>query len=558
MKKYLYLVLGSFIAVAAMTYIYKHSVSTMLLTHYQVMDLLSDAKQSDVKTVREVLRARGFLSLNFDNLVTGEQEMAGVCGRLTEPNHHLYGVLSRDLDLAISDYCLKIDEKLSFIESFKSKNAIYKNSLYYLHKMTTDKATLQGAAGKRGDPSALRRDLLHGSLTYAAVSTPESRALLEGLIAQADRIPAHQIPSDLFTIRAHAKSILAAKDVLDNLVQKILAPDSTEELDRIRDLYLAQYAQHEKTAGHYRDLLLIGAFVFLAIIIFCVFRLWSLAKALLDANLHLEDRVRARTQELQESRNTIIQQQQTLIATAKLSALGEMAGGVAHEINNPLSIIGMKVEQLAECLDEGEFDRDMFKESLATVTRTTHRIAKIVSGLRFFARDGQREAFQMSTVQSLIDETLGFCREKFANYGIDVDVPENLSSALTVECRGVEISQVLLNLLNNAFDAIQDYDQKWIRVTAEEHSQFIKIAVTDCGPGIAKDIQEKMMQPFFTTKEIGKGTGLGLSISRGIIESHKGKLYVDNNNPNTSFVVLLPKFQGEAIPIEPPTLRAAS
>jgi len=555
MKKYLFMSISCGLAVTALLYFYRHSASGLTENHHRALTVFSDAKSRDVSTVQEILRSRGFISANFDQLVLDEKELESVCADLRNPANGLYKKLSGDLDESIDKYCRAVEEKLSDIETFKSKNAIFKNSLYYLHKLTTDEKSFHNLVGRPSKQTSLMRDLLRGSVTYAAVSTPESRALLQGFVDIANRVPESEASSDLFMIRSHARNILTAKLQLDDLTVRILSPRSLKTLDEAREIYLKDFAEQEQLAGLFRESLLGLCLVLLGLVIFCVFRVSRLAQALVQANLFLEDRVRERTAELQESKNMIIQQQQTLIATAKMSALGEMAGGVAHEINNPLSIISMKAEQLSECLEEGDLDQEIFKDALGAITRTTQRIAKIVAGLRFFARDGQREAFQFSPLKNLIEETLSFCREKFSNHGIDIEMPETLASSLTIECRAVEISQVLLNLFNNSFDAVQECERKWMRVAVEDHPHFVKIAVTDSGSGIPLDIQGKIMQPFFTTKEIGKGTGLGLSISRGIVESHKGKIYVDNDCPNTCLVILLPKVQDEA---SAPDLSAAA
>jgi C4-dicarboxylate-specific signal transduction histidine kinase len=109
-----------------------------------------------------------------------------------------------------------------------------------------------------------------------------------------------------------------------------------------------------------------------------------------------------------------------------------------------------------------------------------------------------------------------------------------------VNCRPTQLSQVLLNLLSNAFDAVSALSEKWVRLTVTQEEQKLIIKVIDSGNGIPSDIAEKIMQPFFTTKVIGKGTGLGLSISRGIIESHEGALFYDPSEKNTTFVIELP------------------
>jgi C4-dicarboxylate-specific signal transduction histidine kinase len=111
----------------------------------------------------------------------------------------------------------------------------------------------------------------------------------------------------------------------------------------------------------------------------------------------------------------------------------------------------------------------------------------------------------------------------------------------TVFCRPVEISQVLLNLINNAYQAAINLPRPWIKIECEDEEDFYRIRIIDCGPGIPPAIKAKLFQPFFTTKDIGVGTGLGLSISRGIIEEHLGQLSYVDDAINTTFEIHLPK-----------------
>jgi C4-dicarboxylate-specific signal transduction histidine kinase len=225
-----------------------------------------------------------------------------------------------------------------------------------------------------------------------------------------------------------------------------------------------------------------------------------------------------------------------------MSALGEMAGGVAHEINTPLGVICLRLEQMEECLAEGDINSLDFLEALHIVRQTADRIAKIVNGLRFFAREGRRGIPEITNLGAVVEDTLSLCRERFAAQGVQLeDLRDQALNSVQCVCRSVEISQVFLNLLNNAFDAVQALDSKWIKIQVVDVGNNIELSVTDSGQGIPHHVQEKMMQPFFTTKEIGKGTGLGLSISKGILEEHGGRLYFDNSCPNTRFVMVLPK-----------------
>ncbi len=231
--------------------------------------------------------------------------------------------------------------------------------------------------------------------------------------------------------------------------------------------------------------------------------------------------------------------------SSRMSALGEMAGGMAHEINNPLTIIYAKASLLKRALlmKKGEVDLPWAIESLEKIEATADRISKIIKGLRTIARDGEGDPFQPARVQNLVADLVELCKYRMASKSIEFRFPKDIQAHWDLDCRSTQIVQVLLNLINNSYDAIQKNQEKWIELNVSVNSDTVEFSVTDSGTGIPEKIREKMMQPFFTTKEIGKGTGLGLSISKGIVESHKGQFYVDTQSPNTRFVMKLPRYQ---------------
>lgn len=233
--------------------------------------------------------------------------------------------------------------------------------------------------------------------------------------------------------------------------------------------------------------------------------------------------------DLEEQRKLVVQK-------AKLTSLGEMAGGVAHEINNPLAIISGKIALLIKTIEKGQYEAEEFKNSLQKISQTTDRIAKIVRSLKTFSRTNEHDPFVATSLRDIIDQTLEICQEKFKNTPVSLkvhDIPD-----VKINCRESQIVQVLLNLLGNALDAVEKLDEKWIEISVIKTSEdSIVIRVTDSGQGISENIASNIMQPFFTTKDVGKGTGLGLSISKGIIDDHNGKLYLDKNSPNTCFVI---------------------
>lgn len=227
----------------------------------------------------------------------------------------------------------------------------------------------------------------------------------------------------------------------------------------------------------------------------------------------------------------------------KMATLGEMAGGIAHEINNPLAIIQAKAGHLKKLINRGETSQEKLLENLTKIEFTTERIAKIIWGLRAFSRGGEADPFEKVSLIKICSDAIEFSGERFRSSEtmLSLDVVEDIE----IECRQVQVAQCVLNLLNNAFDAIQNLPEKWVQVRIERSSRGTALVrVIDSGGGIRDpQLVQKIMQPFYTTKEVGKGTGLGLSISKGLVESHGGSLSINQENPHTEFTIELPLVQ---------------
>ncbi|MEZ4872111.1 MAG: ATP-binding protein [Bdellovibrionales bacterium] len=252
-------------------------------------------------------------------------------------------------------------------------------------------------------------------------------------------------------------------------------------------------------------------------------------------NIKLEEELLRQSIEISESGDKY-----TVAAkNSQLAALGEMAGGIAHELNNPLAIIDGYAYNIRRMAEMGQLDTDKVKSIAANIEKTVKRIAKIIKGLRKVSRDGSKDEIELILVSEFLSDTLAFCQERFFSHGIKLQI-EDFDENLEINCRSVELSQVFINLLNNSFHAVQSESEKWIRIYVKSTEQFLEFAIEDSGPGIPKESQSKIMDPFFTTKAAGVGTGLGLSISKGIVNSHQGQLYLDVNSKYTRFVIKIP------------------
>ena len=253
----------------------------------------------------------------------------------------------------------------------------------------------------------------------------------------------------------------------------------------------------------------------------------------------------------------IEQQRIKAVQADRLHALGEMAAGVAHELNQPLSAISTLSEGVLLRGEAGiHVQETQIKQHMEDTLRLVDRMSEIINHMRVFARDTSEVGSLPFRISEAIQNTLKFVQAQLKVHGIavHVDIADDLP-----ECRGWpnEIEQVLLNLISNARDVMDARGEKmktgelpsdpgWqpvlgIQVRLGPDGGFLRIEVSDTGGGIPEDTLPRIFDPFFTTKEVGQGTGLGLSIAQGIVEKHGGRFEVDNRpGDGVTFSVALP------------------
>ena len=243
--------------------------------------------------------------------------------------------------------------------------------------------------------------------------------------------------------------------------------------------------------------------------------------------------------ERSESEKRLMNEQ--IIETGKLASVGELAAGIAHEINNPVAIMVEEAGWMEDLLADGEEvfeeNQDEFKRSLRQIRTQGQRCKEITRKLLSFARKTDSRV-QKTQLNELIEEIVAISeqRAKYAN----VELETHLSNIPEVDVSQTELQQVFLNIINNALDAM-DKKGGLLKISSRLEKDFIVIEITDNGPGIPAPDLQKIFDPFFTTKPVGKGTGLGLSICYGIIKNLGGEIVVQSSlGAGASFFIKIP------------------
>jgi len=232
------------------------------------------------------------------------------------------------------------------------------------------------------------------------------------------------------------------------------------------------------------------------------------------------------------------QEVQLLEESARIESMGQFVNGIAHEINNPLTIISSRAALLGIKVKKNEIEQQYLIDGLETIMETVSRISDIISNLQTFSSKTNKYQKSHYPLKGIVHDNLSLCIEKFKNKDIIVDV--EIADGLEVFCHHGLISQTITNVLDNAYDAIENTEDKWIKIHGRKNKNQIVLTITDNGKGIRSDVATQMMNPFYTTKGVGAGMGLGLALAFSTMKKHGGRLYYNAKSKNTQFVLEFP------------------
>ncbi len=290
-------------------------------------------------------------------------------------------------------------------------------------------------------------------------------------------------------------------------------------------------------------LVLLGAVLFLRVSNPIIRRLEESEARLRRLNEELEQRVKERTAELEQTNKELKETQRQLIHSAKLAAVGKLAAGVAHEINNPLGAISGYIE----LLEEQEVIDETARGYFARMDKRIFDIARIVKGLKDFSSQSVKSDLNLkpTDVHQVLQEALELTEWQMAHSNIEV-IEEWSKDQPLIPADASRLQQVFLDIILNAKDAMPDGGFLTIKTESVDEGKYIQLLFVDTGTGIPKEAIDRIFEPFFTTKPTGQGTGLGLSISYGIINEHSGDIKVESEEGRGSaFKIILPVQGGE-------------
>jgi two-component system, NtrC family, sensor kinase len=372
------------------------------------------------------------------------------------------------------------------------------------------------------------------------------------------------------------EQLLGAKPVEDELFHKIAIASAGPRINSLTDAYSLESADVQSDAERYRIYLIAYAGSLLILIGWLLSKLAVSYRLLNEANRVLESRVEERTRELSGALQQLKESESQLIQTEKMSSLGQMVAGIAHEINTPLayvknslgSVAGklpdvkqliVETNKLLKLMEDSSPDPARLQAKYVAVRDLVNHFAEqqALAELGQLANDGLYGIEQISEIVLNLKNFSRLDRSKVSSFnlneGLDsalilakhelkhLSVKKHFSDIPAITCSPSQLNQVFLNLINNAAQAIESGGGEITLATRMEGADHVAVEIADNGKGIPPEIMSKIFDPFFTTKAVGKGTGLGLSISYKIIEQHGGSISVDSIvGQGTRFTIVLP------------------
>ena len=548
--------------------------------HAEIVSLLRQLKQVDAEWNVDVLRSKTGLNASYDPVASPLPLIESLDATLKEKADQFWSGHSDSsarILPQLENFRTLMDQKVALIDRFKSQNSILRNSSRYLPLGAADALAAIEAAppGAKAQTAQAIEDVLTQTLVYVNTPDPAAATRITEELSRLQQLSL-QLPPEaaerVTGFASHAATVVKQEQIGAKTLAELAALPTAKAIDELGDTHAQEQEKLLIEQQSYRWLLIAYSGLLLVALAWAAWRLVKSYRMLHTTNL-----------ELNKTNEQLKESQMYMVQAEKMSALGQMVAGIAHEINTPLAYVKGTFEVLREQVTPVA-DLASSSYQFAQLLRVPHRsrdreatnqvarrfdasstqvassrimeevgqllkdgihgieqISEIVTNLKNFSRLDRARISEFSLHEGL-DSTLLLAKnllkdrvEILKEYG--ADVPK-------IQCSPSQVNQVFLNIITNAVHAMpQDRTEPGVITlrTSMEGRDMVRVEIQDNGNGIPADVLPKIFDPFFTTKEIGKGTGMGLSISFKIIQEHGGKILVDTEpGSGTVFSILLP------------------